>query len=419
MIRFKIDLYQKVSKGVEEKVIARESELVFPDVGISQIGVAIPEHYIKVAEIAKLRGLDPNFATKGLGLLEARIPYETSIEDLIVKAVQQIDYQDVKRFYVGTESDSDMSKPLAVTALNKKLGLTVVPVQSKFACLEGVQTLLLACEYSVAHKGKPAIAIAADRSIYHEADPEAEITSGCAAVAMRVEMNPELLALDYQHIGQYAEDIDDFRIPWRTAPFPEVDGPLTKPAFLKCIKWAVADWKKENPGFGPILDKLDYFVLHVPFAKIVEWHMAMFWHHEKFGEEERLTIEDCLKNPELWDEYKKTIDETRKMPEFREFFAQKVSPGLQYNSYTGNCYTASIFISLIAVLEQIKEDQELGMAAYGSGAGSLIVRGRAMKSGFRNNLKEQIEKKGKELILEQYQEWRERTLKEIRSTSPS
>ena len=345
MIRFKIDLYQKVSKGVEEKVIVRESESVLPNVGISQIGVAIPEHYIKVAEIAKLRGLDPNFATKGLGLLEARIPYETSIEDLIVKAVQQIDYQDVKRFYVGTESDSDMSKPLAVTALNKKLGLTVVPVQSKFACLEGVQTLLLACEYSVAHEGKPAIAIAADRSIYHEADPEAEITSGCAAVAMRVEMNPELLALDYQHIGQYAEDIDDFRIPWRTAPFPEVDGPLTKPAFLKCIKWAVADWKKENPGFGPILDKLDYFVLHVPFAKIVEWHMAMFWHHEKFGEEERLTIEDCLENPELWDEYKKTIDETRKMPEFREFFAQKVSPGLRYNSYTGNCYTASIFIS--------------------------------------------------------------------------
>lgn len=397
-------------------MIARESEPVFPNVGISQIGVAIPEHYMKVAEIAKLRGLDPNFATKGLGLLEARIPYETSIEDLIVKAVQHIDYQDVKRFYVGTESDSDMSKPLAVTALNKKLGLTVVPVQSKFACLEGVQALLLACEYSVSHTGKPAIAIAADRSIYHETDPEAEITSGCAAVAMRVEMNPELLALDYPHIGQYAEDIDDFRIPLRTAPFPEVDGPLTKPAFLKCIKWAVADWKIENPGFGPILDRLDYFVIHVPFSKMVEWHMAMFWHHEKFGEEERLTIEDCLENPDLWDEYKKTIDETRKMPEFREFFAQKVRPGLRYNSYTGNCYTASIFISLIAVLEQIGKKQELGMAAYGSGAGSLILRGRAMRSGFQSNLKEQIEKKGKELTPEQYQEWRERTLKEIRAT---
>lgn len=393
---------------------ARKNESVFPNVGISQIGVAIPEHYIKVAEIAKLRGLDSEFATKGLGLLEARVPYNTSIEDLIAEAVQQIDYQDVKRFYVGTESDPDMSKPLAVTALNRNLGISVVPVQSKFACLEGVQSLLLACEYSVAHR-KPAIAIAADRSIYDEADPTAEITSGCAAVAIRVEMNPGLLAIDYQHIGQYAEDIDDFKIPWKTAPFPEIDGPLTKPSFLKCIKWAVINWKQENPDFA-ILDRLHYFIVHVPFSKIVEWYMAMFWHHEKFGEEEHLTIEDCLESPGLWNKYKETIDETRKMPEFRDFFAQKVSPGLRYNSCTGNCYTASIFISLIAVLEEIQKGQELGMAAYGSGAGSLMVRGRAMKSGFRSNLREQIEKKRKELTLEQYQDWRERTLKEIRAT---
>ena len=124
-----------------------------PNVGITEIGVVIPEHYIKVAEIAKLRRLDPGFATTGLGLWEARIPYATSVEDLIAQAVQEIDYKDVKRFYVGTESDPDMSKPLAVTALNRKLGLTVVPVQSKFACLEGAQALLSACEYSVSHEG--------------------------------------------------------------------------------------------------------------------------------------------------------------------------------------------------------------------------------------------------------------------------
>ncbi|KPJ71172.1 hypothetical protein AMJ50_03025 [Parcubacteria bacterium DG_74_3] len=389
--------------------------MIEPNVGITEMGVVIPEHYIKVAEIAKLRGLDPGFATKGLGLLEARIPYATSLENLIAQAVQEIDYKDVKRFYVGTESDPDMSKPLAVTALNKKLGLTVVPVQSKFACLEGVQALLLACEYSVSHGGKPAIAIAGDRSIYDKTDPQAEITGGCAAIAMRVELNPEILALDYQHIGQYAEDIDDFRIPLWMAPFPAVDGPLTKPAFLKCIKWAVMDWKKANPGFA-LLDRLDYFIVHVPFSKMVEWHMAMFWRHEKYGEEKHLTIEECAENPALWDDYKKTIDETRKIPEFQEFFTKKVKPGLRYNPHIGNCYTGSIFISLIAVLEKIKKNQELGMAAYGSGAGSLVVMGRAMKSGFQSNLKEQIDQKREELTLEQYEEWRERTLKEIRAT---
>jgi len=393
---------------------ARESELVFPNVGISQIGVAIPEHYIEVTEIAKLRGIDPEFPTKGLGLLEARIPYETSIEDLIVKAVQQIDYQDVKRFYVGTESDSDMSKPLAVTALNKKLGLTIVPVQSKFACVAGLIALLQASEYSIAH-GKPAIAIAADRSIYHEEDSQAEITAGCAAVATRIEMNPELLALDYLHYGQYAEDIDDFRVPWHTAPFPLVDGPLTKPAFIKCLKWAVNDWEKSNPGLG--VDIFDYFILHVPFVKMVEWYMAMFY--KKFGEEKNLThfsIEECVRNPERWNEYKKIIDEIRETPEFKEFFAKKVKPGLKYNPYIGNCYTASIFICLIAVLEQIQKGQEIGMAGYGSGAGSIVVRGKVLKSGFKSNLQEQIEQKRKKLTIEQYKEWRERTLKGIRAT---
>jgi len=352
-----------------------------------------------------------------LGLLEARIPYQTTIEDLIAEAVQEIDYRDVDRIYVGTESDDDMSKPdLAIKAINKKLGLTVVPVQSKFACLEGVQALLMACEYSVAHRGKPAIAIAGDRSIYRETDPHAEITAGCAAIAMRVEMNPEWLAVDYLNYGQYAEDIDDFRIPWWSAPFPEVDGPLTKPTFLKCIKWAVRNWKDKNPGFGPLLSKLDYFIVHVPFAKMVEWYMAMFWRHEIHGEEEHITIEDCVKDPTLWDEYKKIIDETRKTAEFKTFYDNKVRPGLRYNPLTGNCYTASIFISLIAVLEQIQKGQELGMAAYGSGAGSLIVRGEAIKAGFRSTLKEQIDQKRGELTPEQYEEWRERTLQEIRAT---
>lgn len=384
---------KEVMKMTEEKV------------GISQIGVAIPRHKIRVEKIAKERNIPPEFATKGLGVLEARIPFDTSIEELIAEAVQQINYRDVKRFYLATESDPDMSKPLAIKAINRKLGLQVVPFQGKFACLEGVKALIEACEYSAAHGGKPAIAIAADRSIYRETDPRAEVTAGCAAVAIRVEMNPKWLALDYRHIGQYAEDIDDLKIPVETAPFPEVNGQLTKPAFLKCLKWALQDWKRENPKFGSIIDRIDYFVVHVPFTKMVEWHMAVFWRHEKYGEEKHLTIEDCVKNPDLFDDYKKTIDETRKLPEFQRFFAQKVKPGLRYNPYIGNSLTASIFVSLIAVLEQIQKGQELGMSGYGSGAGSVMVRGEAIKSGFQSNLKEQIEQ-GEELSIEEYERWR-------------
>ena len=55
-------------------------------VGISQIGVAIPEHFIPAVKIAEARGISPGYATKGLGVLEARIPYGTSLEELVVEA---------------------------------------------------------------------------------------------------------------------------------------------------------------------------------------------------------------------------------------------------------------------------------------------------------------------------------------------
>ncbi len=390
------------------------TEVIEVEVGISQIGVAIPQHFIPAEEIAKLRKIDPGYATKkGLGVLEVRIPYDVSLEELVVQALEQIDYSDVRRIFLATESDPDMSKPMAIRALGK-LGLTIVPVQSKFACLAGLQALILACEYSIAHNGKPAVVIAVDRSIYPENQPTAEITEGCAAIALRIEVNPELLALDYLHYGQYAEDIDDFKIPVISAPFPAVDGPLTKPTFLKCLKEALKDWKVQNSQFGSIIDGLDYFIVHTPFTKMVVWYMAMFWRHEKYGPEEHLTIEDCVKNPDLWGEYKKIIDETRKNSEFQDFFEKKVEPGLQYNAEIGNSYTASILICLIAALERMKEYEQIGMCGYGSGAGAIFLRGQAMKTGFKSNLREQIEQKRKELTTDQYEDWRKRTLEQIR-----
>ncbi len=391
------------------------TEVIEIPVGISQIGIAIPRHFILAEEIARLRGLDPGYPTKGLGVKVCRIPYDVSLEELAVQALEQIDYSGVKMIFYATESDDNMSKPAAVRALGK-LGITIVPIQLKFACLAGLQALILAC-HVVASNGKPAIVIAVDRSIYREDDPKAEVTEGCAAVAMRVEINPELLALDYLHYGQYAQDIDDFSIPLKTAPFPHLgqDGILTTPTFLKCVKWAVADWKTKNPEFGSIKDNLDYLLAHTPFPKMVEWYMAMFWRYEKYGQEEHLTIEDCVEDPRLFKEYKKKIDETRKQDsEFQDFFEKKVKPGLKYNPYIGNPYTASIFICLIAILEEAKKGQKIGIMAYGSGAASLALIGEIIKSGFESNLQQQIDQRGQELTVDQYKDWRERILKETR-----
>ena len=348
-----------------------------------------------------------------MGVIEARIPYQTSIEDLAVQALLKIDFQEVERFYIGTESDPDISKPLSVKILNQKLGLNSIPFQYKFACLGGLQALISACEYSQAHQGKPAVAITFDRSIYRQEDPKAEITQGCAAVALRIEMKPKIFALDYQNFGQYAIDIDDFKVPATSFPFPQVNGELTKPVFLECQKKALEDWKKKNFHFlkkqrRNLLDIADFFVMHTPFPKIVEWAAALFWRHEKLRQRDHLTLPQCLKKPSLFLEYKKELDEIRETPQFQKFFRQKFSPGLKYNPYIGNSYNSSIFISLAGALEKAKKNQQIGLNGYGGGASSICLRGVVtLAKKFRSALKTQL-KKGKKLTIKEYLKWRER-----------
>ena len=381
-------------------------------VGISQIGIAIPQHFISIKELAKKRKIPSAYTGEGLGVIEARVPYKISITELAVKALLKINLKGVERFYIGTESDPDASKPLSVKILNHKLGLKSVPFQYKFACLGGLQALISACEYSQANFGKPAIALSIDRSIYHQEDPKAEVTQGCAAVAMRVETNPKILSLDYQNLGQYAADIDDFKVPSSSYPFPQVDGALTKPAFLECQKRALEDWKKKNSRFlktkrKGLLDTFDFFIMHTPFPKIVEWVAALFWRHEKLKRKDHLTLAECLKKPSLFLEYKKELDEIRETPEFRKFFIQKFIPGLKYNPYIGNSYTSSIFISLAGVLEKARMGQKIGINGYGGGASSICIKGTVVSNKkFKSDLGTQL-KKGKKLTIKQYLKWRE------------
>lgn len=388
-----------------------QEELNIPKVGISQIGVVVPNRFLSVEELTERRKMPEGYATKGLGVFQARIPYEKPIEDLAVEALRKIDYKNVQRFYVGTESDPDLSKPFSVRIINQKLGLTAIPFQYKFACLSGMEAMVSACEYSVAHGGKPAVALAVDRSIYGEKDPAAEMTQGCAAIAMRVEINPKILALDYQNVGQYAADIDDFKVPSFSFPFPEIKGELTKSAYLGCQKQALEDWEKKNRRFlekskgKPIVDAFDFFIMHTPFPKMVEWVSAVFWRHERLKEKPHITLSQCIKEPELFKEYKKDLDVTRKLPEFREFFEKKIKPGLKYNPRVGNSYTGSIFISLLAALEKIKKGQEIGMSGYGSGAGAICLRAVAVANGFKSDLEKQL-KAGKKLEIGDYEKWR-------------
>lgn len=379
--------------------------------GISQIGVAIPNYFISIEELAKKRKIPPAYGLKGLGVFQARIPYKTSIEELAVKALKKIELRDVERVYIGTESDPDASKPIGLKIFNQKLKLETVPFQYKFACLAGLEALISALEYSASHQGKPAVVLAVDRSIYKKENSKAELTQGCAAIALRIEKNPKILEINYLNLGQYADDIDDFSVPLNSFPFPVVNGDLTKPAYLKCQKKALEAWKEKNKHLlrkQSVIDFFDYFILHVPFPKITEWLGALFWRHEKEKSKDHLTLDQCLKKPSLFKEYKKELDKIRKLPQFQEFFVKKIKPGLKYHLFIGNSYSASIFISLISVLEEAKAGEKIGLGGFGSGAGAICLSAK-VKSSVKTDLAIQI-KKGKKISLKEYEKWRKNLL---------
>lgn len=380
------------------------------NVGIDEIAGVIPKHFISVGKIAKEYKLPLEYVNNGLGLIEARIPYKTTLEELIVKAVKKLHYSDVERFIFATESDYDLSKAVLAIKTLKKLKLNIVPFQFKFACLAGIQALLSACEYSATHN-KPSIVVAVDRSIYKNS--KAEITQGSGVVAMRIEKNPKILSLDFLRYGQYAEDIDDFKVPARKLSFPKVNGPLTKPTYIKCTLNAIEDYKEKNSKLKSLTKKTDYIVMHTPFPKIVVWAVATLWRYENSKEKNILSLlNKCTNNPKLFKKFKKLIDETRKTKEFKEFFKKKVGPGLRYGSHIGNSYNASIFISLISALEKTKAGQKISIIGYGSGAGSISLMGKVVNKNFHSNLSCQL-KAGKELSITEYKRWRTKEIKEM------
>ncbi len=387
-------------------------------VGISQIGIELPAYYVDVEKVARLRNMDPKKATDGLMVKRARIPFKESLWQLAAGAIRKIDYRDVKTFFFATESNPDASKPVIALKTLKTLGLSnVVCIPTTFACFGGVQSLLAASKIA-ASQGEPVIVVTADRAIYRETEPEAEVTQGCAALAIRIEPNPRLLRLDYQRAGIYLDDIDDFTVPWDWYPVPKLDPKLIKPTYLYCVKSALLDWERKNKGLieglkkegKTILDKGDFFIFHCPFLKFTEWAFAALYSHYKLEKIEP-SLKEVMENPEIYPQYKKKLYRVRSIPEFRETYQKKVLSVLgKYNPEVGNAYDGSVFVGLIAALEKAKEGDEIGISGFGSGAGSLAMRGTVLKTGFQSDLREQLDR-GRELTIEEYQRWREREIK--------
>lgn len=322
-------------------------------VGIDKISFYVPEHYLALSTLAEAQGIDPDKFSRGIG--QNRIAMPGHDEDVVTlaaeaaaKVIEGEDASAIDTVLFATETGIDQSKAAGVYVHELlKLPSRCRVVELKHACYSGTAALQLACGHVTRKPGRKVLVIASDISRY-DLDSPAEATQGCGAVAMLVSADPRLLAIEPAS-GCHSEDIMDFWRPnYRKTPL--VDGKYSTMKYLAALAGA---WEDYQDNEGRAFNELAQFCYHLPFTR-----MGAKAHRQLS------TINKAQNDPGV------------------------IEPGMVYNREVGNCYAASLYVSLISMLENAPYDltgRPVGLFSYGSGAVAEFFAA-TVQQGYRDRL---------------------------------
>lgn len=318
--------------------------------GIESIGIAVPDAYVDLADLAAARGVEPAKYIAGLGVTRMAIP--SVREDAVTLAARAgeralasgaIDPASIGLLIVGTETGVDHSKPVA-SFVQGLLGVSrsARVFETKHACYAATAALQMALDWvrSGSARGKKALVIGADVARYGLRTP-GEPTQGAGAAALVVSDSPAILAVDAGLSGVASEDVLDF---WRPLYSKDafVDGHYSVSCYLAALEGAFVDYRRSAGADGSaagFTDRFDAIVYHVPYGK-----MARKAH-------QHLRRCDGDADPDA-------------------SFDRMVAPSLVYPSLVGNCYAASLYLAFASLLAHSERDlagRSVALFSYGSG----------------------------------------------------
>ena len=317
-------------------------------VGIDDISFYTSGYYLDLRTLAEHQGIDPNKYYDGIG--QEKMAMAAHDEDIVTLAanaalpiVERIGQDAISTVLFATETGIDQSKAAGVYVhrlLN--LGSNCRVVELKQACYSATAAVQMACALVARQPDKRVLVIASDVARYDLGSP-GEATQGCGAVAMLISSNPRVLEIDPE-VGNHTEDVMDFWRPnYRKTAL--VDGKYSTKIYLTSLK---RSWENFCHESRVRFNDIAYFCYHLPFGKMAQKAHSQLARVNKTGQ---------------------TPDE----------LAAQVEPTLLYNRLIGNSYTASMYIGLCSLLENVKEDlsgQRIGLFSYGSGSVSEFFTGR-------------------------------------------
>lgn len=318
--------------------------------GIDTLSFYTSHYYIDLAALASARNLDVNKFYVGLG--QHKMGVLAPDEDIITlaanaakRALRDIDVNDIGTVLFATESGIDQSKSAGVY-VQRLLGLSprCRVVELKQACYSGTAAIQMAIGLLHRWPRKKVLIIMSDVARYGLGS-RGESSQGCGAVAMVISTNPRLLAIEPE-AGLYTDDIMDFWRPnYRSEAF--VDGHYSTKMYMEALADSFDDYSSQS---GRKFKDHAYHCYHVPIPRLVEKAHAYLSAH-------------C--------DIKIEADEIKKILE----------PSLFYSRIIGNCYTASLYLSLISLLDNSSKDyanERIGFYSYGSGCVAEYFSGIVM-----------------------------------------
>ena len=346
--------------------------------GISDIAFYVPAPAIELAGLKSLRAARGGPVTKleraitYTGQVEMRIPdwYEDTVT-MVAEATHsllernpQVSPSSVRHYCCGTETPQDYAKPVTsycqglVEVGGESIGPNVSVYEVKHACAGGTYALLGTLSHlrSTDHclgVSAPGIVTMGDVALYEEGTT-AELTQGAGAVALLVEKDPRLLAIDDCLVGTYSTSVDDF---FRSIgnSYASVKGRFSVECYKKALIGAYEDFKSKalvselilRPEGKHFLDAVDYVVLHAPFHSMPGVAMKELLVQRRGMSAERVAEE---------------IDRLR------------LSAGLNAVRRIGNLYTGSLYLCLGDLLaDEYRrlgngiENKRVLLFSYGSG----------------------------------------------------
>lgn len=302
------------------------------------------------------------------------------------------------------------------------LSRTIEAFEVKQACLSGMNALLGATRFVMTEPDKVAIVVSADIAEYARSS-SGEQTQGAGAVAMLVEAEPKLLAIDPTRVGRSASDrVCDFRKPMRNGTtetygfeearprdFPVFAGHYSTHCYLDTVDHAfVHHLARAGRSAAEALDRAAMVLLHRPYEKMPQTSVgrmrlrALLCSKEGRNAVEALAgaqgidLEQALSaldtSPDLValirahgveadpaPELGRLIKSLVKSADFKAFLADKTGWGSATVRQLGNLYAASLPAWIGAALEDAAArnthlaGSELLLFGYGSGDAALAI----------------------------------------------